>query len=253
MSPFNYAENRPISGIDLHGLQYVDAKKALFNIQSGQTWLSTRGMNKTFGGLYQHDGGIDGYGQRYIGRTMPIDKIRLTGAGKDFPLYSGLGATHAKWIGGQIGNVYENSPIAKSTNKPDRRYNISKAYNETSTNMGGIGRVGLGLIAIDIAASLKTSVEGFIHSMESKEQLGYIEQSWNDVINAVNEGLVDSKFLNMGDLSTITNSVFQGGEIENSELSEIAGSIIEKNKIVIYKAKSGLDNVHHKPVRINDE
>jgi hypothetical protein len=26
VSPFNYAENRPISGVDLHGLQYVDAE-----------------------------------------------------------------------------------------------------------------------------------------------------------------------------------------------------------------------------------
>ncbi|MEM9990829.1 MAG: RHS repeat-associated core domain-containing protein [Bacteroidota bacterium] len=28
VSPFNYAENRPINGIDLHGLQYVDINEA---------------------------------------------------------------------------------------------------------------------------------------------------------------------------------------------------------------------------------
>lgn len=87
VSPFNYAENSPIGNIDLWGLQKVDANKALFFIQTGQTWLKTKTFNKIYGNTTKFIGGTDGYGRSYLGRTLPVNKVRLSGPSGVLPVY----------------------------------------------------------------------------------------------------------------------------------------------------------------------
>jgi len=45
VTPYNYAENNPVSGIDLWGLQYMNANLMQLWANPGQSWLDTKSKN----------------------------------------------------------------------------------------------------------------------------------------------------------------------------------------------------------------
>jgi hypothetical protein len=73
-TPYAFAMNRVIDGVDLDGAEYVDAKKSFFNISGGTTWLKPAVVKFLYPSLYfnpNFSGGTDPFGNRYIGKTVP--------------------------------------------------------------------------------------------------------------------------------------------------------------------------------------
>lgn len=199
VSGFNYAENRPVSGIDLHGLQYIDAKESFYSISQGQIWIKTENTHN----------GIDGYGQRYIGNVLPKSSVQISRSdGTTFPVFRG-GLDGFNTIGDNLRSLYSATKKTKAGSL-DRRLNSTKAYNQVSSGAGNIGKVGLALIAVDIAYTAYKDVNRYLDGVEAERQDEMIGNALNNVITALNRGMIDEQFQNTEDITSIANFVYQG-------------------------------------------
>src|SRR5690606_15138725 len=194
VSPFNYAENRPVDGIDLWGLQYINASSSFYLIATGQTWVKTNNFQS----------GRDAFGLPYMGMAAPVSQVSLTAPnGGSVPLFS-KGARDFTNAGNNLGRLYEAAPKTNSGNL-DRRSNSTQAYQSTSGNAAGVGKVGLSLVALDIAVSIYSNIKGYNDAIESFRQQDLITRTWNDIVAALGDGKIDSKFHNLQDLSSMAN------------------------------------------------
>ena len=213
VSVYNYAENRVPNGIDLWGLQYVDASEAFFHISSGQTWAYTRRLQS----------GIDAYGDSYIGTSVPISLIGVSDSkGNPIPRWRGAFSELSR-VRQNLVELYKNTPKTKS-GRPDRRYKSTRGYEGLAGGARTVGRGGLVLIGLDVAHQVRTTIKANSDYNERRRQTRLIENSWDDVIEALNSDLIDSQYHNMEDLSSIANFVFQGADSfgDNEELCNTA-------------------------------
>lgn len=126
--------------------------------------------------------------------------------------------------------------LDRRTNKdgtPDKRTIEYKQYLKSQAKPAAVGRVGLALIALDLGLQGYNHIDGFMFSKESKSQMEAIQESWLEVNNAINQGIIDNEFLNMEDLSKVADFLYQGTPIENKRLSEIGTQIRENNSIKV--------------------
>lgn len=220
VSPYNFAENRVIDGIDLWGLQYVNANESFYNVSMGHTWLRT---NRVFSST-------DSYGIPYTGMSIPIQAVDF--GVEAFPLYSPAFARSLSDVGANLNRMYSETPktLAK---RPDRRYNVTKAFEKSSNRAKSGGKVGLSLVALDFSIMVYNAIEDLSAFFSTTSQLRAIENSWFDVSTALNEGLIDQDFQNVNDLSRIANYLYQGADQfgDNEELRNTAKTIWEEISI----------------------
>jgi len=245
VSTFNYAENRPISGIDLWGLQYVDANSSFYQIATGQVWVKTNSFQS----------GRDAFGQNYIGTAVPLSRFGLTRSdGSSFPAIRG-GANDLRNIGNNLGRMFE----ASGTTSLGNLDNSARAYQKASNQAVGLGKVGLSLVALDLAKGVYTSINGYLEVVESDKQEDLIDDAFADVLKALNSGQIDEQFHNLQDISVITNFVYQGEDSfgDNEQLRNTA-IYISKNISGNYKGDdeyirpdSGLDNFKPSPIIVS--
>ena len=248
VTPYNYAENRPIDGIDLWGLQYVSVNSSFYRIATGQIWVKTNNFQS----------GADAFGQRYIGTSVPRFQVNLTkGDGSSFPVFR-RGAADFTNLGNNLRRLYESAPPVKSGERLDRRFNSTKAYESASGRAAGLGKLGLTLAALDLAHDVYTSITGYQESVEADKQIGLIRQSFEDVLTALGEGNIPSQFHNLQDLSAITNFVYQGEDTfgDNEKLRNTAIYISRfisgnyKGDDEYIQPDSDLDNFKPSPILI---
>jgi len=221
LTVYNYAENRVPGGIDLWGLQYVDANKSFYSIVSGQTWLHTNSFQS----------GKDVYGQSYIGTSIPVSKVEFQGS--NFPLYRGSFGRSLARTGEALGGLFSATPKTIAGNV-DKRFHTGKTYNSASGKAKAFGNVSLTLIALDGAASIHQAYTDAKDFFEINRQQGFIRQSWDDVETAIDEGIIGEEFYNVDNLSQITNYIYQGKDNfgNNESLRETAKNVsknISKN------------------------
>jgi len=248
VTPYNYAENRPIDGIDLWGLQYVSVNSSFYRIATGQIWVKTNNFQS----------GVDAFGQRYIGTSVPRFQVNLTkGDGSSFPVFRS-GAADFTNLGNNLRRLYESAPRVKSGERLDRRFNSTKAYESASGRAAGLGKLGLTLAVLDLANGVYTSITGYQESVEADRQIGLIRQSFEDVLTALGEGNIPSQFHNLQDLSAITNFVYQG-EDTFGDNEALRNSAIYTSRFISGNYKggdeyiqpdSGLDNFKPSPILI---
>ncbi len=247
VSVFNYAENRPIDGVDLWGMQYVNFNKSFYSISRGQTWEKTNSFQ----------GGVDAYGISYSGTSIPISMVQISINNTKLPLYSGSFARSLQWKAGLLGSNYDGTPKTKSY-EPDRRYYSTQAYDKTSGKMVIPSKVGLAFIMTDLAMTAYNTVKGNRDLNAAQAQRGFIDDAWKDVLKAVKAGMVDTKFYNLYDLSSIANFVYQGVDNFGSNEALRATAIdISKNVSgnykgdgIILRPDSGLDNYRPAPILV---
>lgn len=247
VSPFNYAENRVPNGIDLWGLQFIDFNESHYFIFAGQTWLKTNYFDKIYGIGRPFSGGIDGNGNRYIGRTIPISQVELSVNGSKLPTSNGL-AQSLKWAGEQLANTYENSP-RKKNGSLNGSYSSSKDFYKKGAELSAFGKIGLVIIALDLTLQFNKNVKAYLDAIDSDDQRKYISKSWEAVTKGIRQGIIIDKYLNMEDLSKIADFVFQGTPIQDKALMQIArdvyNNIAREDRSI---PESGLDNFHRSPL-----
>ena len=79
LTPYQFASNSPIAGIDLDGLEFQSFHESNLRISDGQTWLTTARYNDLYGSSINSTGWKirstirkDGLGNSYTGATLPV-------------------------------------------------------------------------------------------------------------------------------------------------------------------------------------
>jgi RHS repeat-associated protein len=246
VTPYNFAENRVIDGIDLWGLQYVSANESFYQIRNGQVWVRTTNFHEVMDPITR---------EKSIGRSVPIYQVNLTMENRVSSQQLG-GRDGFTRLGNYLRGSYEISPKIISGERPDGRNNLTKAYTNAARRSGGIGRIGLGFAAIEVVQGINTTISGYNDHVESTRQRGLIREAFGDVITAVSDDKIPSQYHNISDLSSITNFVFQGEDNfgTNDELRNIAIFITKyisgnyHGEREFIKPESGLDNLKLQPI-----
>ena len=122
LTPYQFASNSPISGIDLDGLEYLNADEARIKMYGGEAHINLENFNSSTRNAWK---------QRNASGKWPIGSIGYpTSVGSlthpDLPIYpEELSLDNTLTPPNPANNPTQhgiNNPIAKSTGLPDRRY-----------------------------------------------------------------------------------------------------------------------------------
>ncbi|MBC31156.1 MAG: hypothetical protein CMH48_09945 [Muricauda sp.] len=215
-SHYNFAENRVISGLDLEGLEYLDANVARIKVMRGEVRLKTSNMTWTTQSRIRSMNNDPRYWTRpgYIGVDTRVSSLTLSSmqneSQKAVPLATRNGVPVSSSEIGKTRTKHENVPIAQSTGKPDRRFK--------GRSLGGVSVKAKG--ATGAIALYNLAVTGFdylsIYNLEKDKSLtkdqtnNVLPLALADMNSALSEGLIPEEFINESDLSDILNVVLQG-------------------------------------------
>ncbi len=147
LTPYQYASNNPIEGIDLDGLEYVSSKEARISINSGVVRLRIENMTTVVKNLltaYNNDSKNWPKDGSSIGADFSIGSISLQSTVPQQP-NSDSDPSDANPNNRPQDTKVEN-PTAKTTGLPDRRY---KDRTVTTASPAGSRGVALAAVAVD--------------------------------------------------------------------------------------------------------
>ena len=233
VNPYNYAENRPINGIDLWGLQYLNhndariiARNGLLQIKTTNLHRFTQNRIKTLSKLgYWRP---DSHGNPTLGYNTTLGEFNSSELAKDGP------------------------PPASLSNKSSDPNNKSSEFKHRGINRKGIrnirqkgapvtqGRTSGGKVASGSVLILNFINEGLelttnlIIRSDMKLIDAQIKNELNSAITNLNaalgqEGMIPDKYRNREDLSAILNVILQGeNTTEDKEIMNIGVTIIKE-------------------------
>lgn len=233
VSAYNYAENRPIDGIDLWGLQYVNANEARIQLmRDGKILYKMQNMSwltqSAFRSLNNDPSNWQTSQNNMIGVPVEVGKISFThGNGND--LLRG-----------------KPKEINRTVWKDEYKFNKDGKLNRSrrGRKLGGRGSYGSksssaskGLLlfaALDFGARAANSISSYYDNSVTTQHFSILQnKALIDLVNAVKDGKVAPKYINNNDLSVILNVIFQGDAFGDEELEKLGLSIY--NWYNIYK------------------
>ncbi|WP_394973695.1 DUF6443 domain-containing protein [uncultured Croceitalea sp.] len=215
VSTYNYAENRPIDGIDLWGLQYVNANEArLFVNREGTIELNFQNMTRftrnTFNSVNSNP---DNWKPGEIGASF------LNTSVADFKFESVRDTKALKLGKPSDWTIRIQKPIARSTNQEDRRF--KDRYIGTGTVNGSksvkSARALLMVEGVKLSYDIVSLIFEKIDSNIVEDQFKSLLYSAVDLENALDNGLIPESYQNEQDLSLMLNGIFkgEGGDVNN--------------------------------------
>ncbi|WP_437368388.1 DUF6443 domain-containing protein [Maribacter litoralis] len=246
-SHYNFAENRVISGLDLEGLEYLDANVARIKVMRGEVLLKTDNMTRTTRRNINTMNNNPQYWTRpnYMGADTRVSSLALSSiqneSAKAVPLATKNGVPISP---SEVGKTKVNPPISKSTNRPDRRF-------KTRT-LGGVGARARGAGAALALYNIAIIGLNYLDIYNVEKDKGLTKEHTNDVLplaladmnSALSEGIIPEEFINDGDLSDILNVVLQGVIDEPSE---------NRNTIRYWEKVSVGVKIYNKYNKVEDE
>jgi RHS repeat-associated protein len=246
LTPYQFASNRPIDGIDLDGLEYLKANEAKVTVIQGTAFIKLENFssiyqnrwwreNPDYGFIYGNaDGTARGIGE--IGKIIQPDPEKRISAVLDRENY---GKTQLR------ANDIKNGK--DRLNKADRRVKNFITINSSSARARGAG-AGFVLMLNAVNFTLETHIN--VTMMEDQNELyrqtkdrrkleivGFFKEEWvtyeaplNKAINDVASSfdIILPKLQTIGDVSMIINIVLYGGEgNEPEEIQKIGAKIID--------------------------
>ena len=207
LTPYQFASNSPLSGIDLDGLEYLGSNTARVEIVSGIVKLKISNMHSItkfrFSEINEnpHNWTRDEIGINTTIGSISLNKIPIN------PLQNNEFSddpTH------NVDRINIQNPIAESTKQPDRRF---KQQSVGSSNPVAVRKVGATMAAIDAIIIVGTTIQSKIANNDMELALKHSRNAADaiyDVNTALQEGLIPEKYQNIRSLSDIANVVLSG-------------------------------------------
>jgi len=231
-SPYSYAMNRVIDGIDLEGLEYLSSDDARIEVTRGEVKLKVENFNFISRRLWQNANNNPANwtytnGQKDIGISTTIGNLKYSQAN---PVKSAdpanLNANDENPSANDAQHRVQN-PMTKNSNYTQ----VDKRYKERTIAGGSNirGTAAKGALALNV---LNATVEygilgaGLYEQYEVNSNLEILIKAIKDVQVGVHQGLVPEIYRNSNDLSSILNVVLQGdSKSDNKELYDIGMNI----------------------------
>jgi hypothetical protein len=251
LTPYQFASNRPIDGIDLDGLEYLRADEAKVQIWGGRAFIKLENFSQYYQTEFRKK-------YRYYGLTKRQEDGTLSGQGELGQIFrpellkSKTISLTKDGIAANYGTIELEPRTAKSTGLRDRRFkpNVMK-----SSSAYGVGRLaGIAFIINAVNFSVEYRLNSIINedlnqlARQTRDQVKYDEGSlinpFDDKtiyfeaplnmalqdIELAKKEIIPKKYLtDIEALSTIVNIVLYGGDgDEPEELMEIGNRIINE-------------------------
>jgi RHS repeat-associated protein len=227
-SPYPFAMNNSIAGIDLDGLEFLHSSEARIEIVKGSVklkianmhWTTRRDFNAANRDPNNWSYGPDG--KKGIGINTEIGSFSLqTIPTKTTDIGNATDNTYgAPDPTFKPGEVPIKSPTAKSTGLPDRRYkDRGSIQTAPPANARGLAVASVVVDAIILGNDYLTSHFANDDIDLAKQHAQKAAMALYDVNTALQEGLIDTKYQNIESLSDIANVVLSG--VSNSGNKEI--------------------------------
>ena len=205
-SPYNFSENRVIDGVELEGLEYVSASDARIEVTSGAK-IRYKWQNMNFFARNQN----------YLANSDPNNwPPGQVGIGND------IGSVQFKSrkvlsTSPQQGPLKVKRIIPKNASgSPDGRYNPNRTTFGGGVKTNSISK-GLGIMmAVDFGAQMYEAVGSTADYFAINKQKDLLNDASFDLNNYMSAGLLDEKYNNTKDLSSILNVIFQGVPTEKT-------------------------------------
>jgi RHS repeat-associated protein len=246
LTPYQFASNRPIDGVDLDGLEYLKSDEARVQFKYGRLELKVSNflwVNQNAWTNANMDPNNWTYtnGVRDIGINKTIANVNFMG-----PQFEDASAKDIPELPSSIMSQEEAGVKSQAYNRAGRR-EIARKGSAVSVK-GSQGKLAKGAVLLDFAMyglEQYQNIAWIYDSGKVQDHTGMAGMAVQNVSQALNDGLIPKKFQNKKDLSVIMNVVLQGvNNSGNKDLYDIGMSIFNKYKPKVEKVTvpSGLDN-----------
>ncbi|MCR6720422.1 MAG: RHS repeat-associated core domain-containing protein [Chitinophagaceae bacterium] len=231
LTPYQFASNNPIEGVDLDGLEYVSSKEVRIEVIRGRVKLKIENMtNVVRKSLTEYNNDPKNWAPNSIGVDFGVGSINLQSAMPQAPSSDPDPADANP--NNKPGETEVGKPIAKSTGLPDHRYK-----GRTVTTASPSGAKGLAILAVGIELMIYGANIYVQNRLDTDK--GLIDQHLNkfraaaaDVNYALSKGQIPIEFQTEERLSDIINVVLSGNSYLNSIGDEVGAKILEIGKTI---------------------
>jgi RHS repeat-associated protein len=241
LTPYQFASNNPIEGIDLDGLEYLSSKEARIEVVYGRVKLKIDNMTSvTKNLLTQYNNDPKNWKKGEIGVDLSVGRLDFQKIVPQQP-QSDPNPDDADPTS-QPGQTKVESPTNRSTGQPDRRYRERTVNSASPQGSKGLAIVGLAIDAITYGVNM------YVGSRIEKDQalINSHIQSFKlaaaDVNYALkNTTLIPSDLQTEQYLSDIMNVVLSGTSVVNDYDKKTGARILEIGKKIYntYSVKRG--------------
>ncbi len=224
-STYAFAENRVIDGIDLEGLEYLDADESRIMVTGGSVRLNVVNFNYLARNIWrsavsnQNNWAKDGTSIGVSDEVANIELLNYPDSPKQSRATDGTTTTRAT--------------EANSTGRPDRRIKNLTTINTQSSSSSGI-KIGKGLLAIEAGALILKGGLDFAISKEKGLVMTHFENELQsasrDLQTAMkNGGYIGENYQDVQSLGNILNVILTGVNLtENEEIYNIGIRIVKE-------------------------
>jgi RHS repeat-associated protein len=240
LTPYQFASNRPIDGVDLDGLEYLRADEARISIISGNVHLNLENCYKVTQRAWRERDALGRWpdADKNIGWPTQVAELTHPTLPK-YPEILGLDNSYTphvdimKPLGQQ--ELDRAIPTAKSTGKPDRRYKPTAPIpigGGIGAGKAGTATAGAALIFNAITWGLEQwgVYAGSEDISLQREHLSILSQQvMADINQALHSGMIPEKYQNLQNLGSIANVVLSGvNPSDNQELYDVGIKIVKE-------------------------
>ena len=259
LTPYQFASNSPISGIDQDGLEYLNNEDARVEIIGGEVHVKVENCSHLFQSIWNQRILSGQWTPGYIGLSTLVTDINPEGLKiPKTPDFFGVGidnATNGSLATGDpsrhIVPAPKPVPIAKSTGLPNKSYTQQKTLNGGAMPGVRFRSVGAGLAINILISGLQTYGQVILaqdRDLISQQTKLITDRVFEDLAKAIDGGYILPKYMNMKDLGFIANVILTGENKSNDpEILAIGTKILKE----ISKNADGT-SVYKQPMTTHD-
>lgn len=213
LTPFQFASNNPVEGVDVDGREYLSSKEVRIEVIRGQVKLKIENMTTVVkNNLTALNNDPKNWKPGEIGVDFSVGSFSIKSITPE-PERADINLTatgRSKGPDFQPGVTKVENPTAASTGQPDKRY---KQRTVSSASPGGSKGLAVFSVLID-AAIIGTNL--YIQNRSEKDEglikdhINYFKLAAADVNAALQKGMIPKEYQNEQSLSDIINVVLAG-------------------------------------------
>ena len=260
LTPYQFASNRPIDGIDLDGLEFLKSDVARIEVRNGSVFLKVENLktvtrrsyemaNETAGGaMTWNENGVQKLGNAVSTKIADIYFSNNGTPVNEMPKLAILNNPYD--VNDQVSDA-PSDPIRLPTGRDKNGNPVEPAVSTPSVAARGLAKsilvIDATITAAQSAINISISSEQDVVNSQIRNQLG---KAYNVLTQGM--GMVPKKYRNTNDLSSILNVILSGvNNTDNKEILKIGIDIYNKYKPEKVNKPAGLDHMPSNTIEVN--